>query len=173
LPAAFTPKSKLLEGSGALVTWNDRIDDPDNPGQGRQIDVTIRRDGAQTLVECRMHRAPQDVKWIEELMGRRTSLQASGAIAVSASGFTEGARRKAQRYGIFLRELDALTETEVESWGIKLVMTVYYYQFENLRLVLVFSPAWRPETGRRDSCGKHQQQPPTPSVVQRSCGPAP
>jgi len=44
---------ELLEGSGAGVTWNDHVPDLDNPSQQRQIDVSIKRDGKLTLVECR------------------------------------------------------------------------------------------------------------------------
>jgi hypothetical protein len=77
---------ELIEGGDAEVTWDDRIPDPDNPRQSRQIDVTIRRGNALTIVECRLHKEPQDVQWIEELIRRRLSLQATSAIAVFASG---------------------------------------------------------------------------------------
>lgn len=36
--------SQVVE-SGAQLLWNDRIPDPDNPSQLRQVDVTISRDG--------------------------------------------------------------------------------------------------------------------------------
>jgi hypothetical protein len=88
---------ELLEGSNVDVTWNDRIPDPDNPGQLRQIDVTIRRGGKLTVIECRLSRRAQDVKWIEELIGRRQSLGAHTVIAVASAGFTAGARRKPVR----------------------------------------------------------------------------
>jgi hypothetical protein len=52
----------LIEAEGVEVTWNDKIPDPDNPKQPRQIDVTICRDGRLTLVECRIHRNRQGVK---------------------------------------------------------------------------------------------------------------
>src|SRR4051794_624558 len=52
---------QLLAESEAEVTWNDRIQDPDNPARLRQIDVTIRQNGVLTLVECRQHKSPQDV----------------------------------------------------------------------------------------------------------------
>jgi len=39
---------KLLEGDDATVDWNERIPDPDNPKQGRQIDVLVRKDGQAT-----------------------------------------------------------------------------------------------------------------------------
>src|ERR1700691_3202238 len=95
---------QLIEVEGSVVTWNDRVPDPDNPRQSRQIDISIRRDGALTLVECRLHKEPQDVTWIEQLIGRRISLRADAVIAVSASGFTETAEEKAKRHGIILRD---------------------------------------------------------------------
>ena len=111
---------ELLDGSGAEVVWNDRVPDPDNPRQPRQIDITIRREGALTIVECRLHKNRQGVKWIEELIGRRSSLRAAAAIAVSASGFTRGAIRKAKSFGIFLRDLKELTDQEIETKTVEL-----------------------------------------------------
>src|SRR5690348_7606553 len=96
---------QLLEPDGSTIVWNDKIPDPDNPKQLRQIDVSIRRDGKLTHVECRLHADPQDVGWIEELIGRRVSLEADAMIAVSSSGFTEGAILKANKHGIMLRNL--------------------------------------------------------------------
>lgn len=84
---------ELLEGSNAIVTWDDKVPDPENPKRPRQIDVTIKRGRHVTLIECRIHHKRQDVKWIEELIGRRASLHAHSVIAVSASGFTAGAIR--------------------------------------------------------------------------------
>ena len=34
---------KLLEGCNAEVTWNDKITDPDNSNQIRQIDISIKK----------------------------------------------------------------------------------------------------------------------------------
>lgn len=108
---------KALERTDATVTWNERIPDPDNPGQPRQIDVSIRRGNSLTIVECRLHRRPQDVNWIEELAGRRLSFRADAVIAVSASGFTIGARRKASAIGVVLRQLEELSDDEIQNWG--------------------------------------------------------
>lgn len=129
---------QLIEGCGAEVTWNDRIPDPDNPGQPRQIDITVRRNGALTHIECRLHHGRQDVQWIEELFGRKISLHATSVIAVSSSGFTQGAVKKAARLGIFLRDLKELTRDEIDSWGCAIAMTAYYYQYEDLELTLFF-----------------------------------
>ena len=96
--------------------WDDHIPDPDNLSQPRQIDITIKRDGKLTLVECRHHRSRQNVKWIEEeRLGRRVSLKADSAIAVSSSGFTSGALTKAKKHGIVTRDLRKLTEQEIRT----------------------------------------------------------
>jgi hypothetical protein len=134
---------QLLDGKNAKVAWNDRIPDPDNPSQLRQIDVTIRRDGKLTLVECRLHKSPQDVTWIEELIGRKASLKASAVIAVSSSGFTEGASRKARAHGIVLRDLQSLSDEEIRAWGHARQVQLRYLEFKQaaLRFGLPILPA--------------------------------
>jgi hypothetical protein len=129
---------ELLEGSEASVTWNDHIPDPDNPSRSRQIDITVRRNGNLTMVECRQHQLPQDVQWIEELIGRRASLRADSAIAVSSSGFTGVAIKKASAHGIILRDLEEVNEREVKKWGEQVALTLYFYQYSDLELSLCF-----------------------------------
>ena len=129
---------ELLEDSGGDVMWNDHIPDPDNPSQARQIDITLRRGGKLTLIECRDHQARQDVQWIEELIGRRASLRANATIAVSSSGFTTGALNKAKSYGIIPRDLRKLTDREVEEWGQQMSLTLYFYEYSDLELSLCF-----------------------------------
>jgi hypothetical protein len=129
---------ELLEDSGAQVTWNDHLPDPDNPPQLRQVDITIRRGGHLILIECRHHQTPQDVRWIEELIGRRSSLGADTVIAVSSSSFTQGALKKAKRHGIILRDLCALTDLEITSWGGQVALTLYFYQYSELEVSLCF-----------------------------------
>jgi hypothetical protein len=131
---------QLLENDGAQVTWNDKIPDPDNPSQVRQIDITIRRGDTTTLVECRIHKERQDVKWIEELIGRRQSLRAHAVIAVSASGFTAGAIAKAESFGIILRSLGSLSEQEIRSWGKLTEVQLVYYEFTGCLMTLRLPP---------------------------------
>jgi len=128
---------KLIEGEGADVTWNDRMPDPDNPEQLRQIDVTIRYPDAFSIVECRIHSKPQDVKWIEELIGRRQSLRADVVIAVSASGFTSGAKKKAKKYGIILRDFNTLSEDEIKNWGKTTKVKIIYFEFTEIEIRFV------------------------------------
>ncbi|WP_139247283.1 restriction endonuclease [Hyphomicrobium sp. NDB2Meth4] len=120
---------RLLEAGGAKITWNDRIPDPDNPTQLRQIDVSIRRSGHVTIVECRFRKEPEDVTWIEELIGRRESLRCDAVIAVSAAGFTQGAIKKANAKGIILRTLESLSADEVKNWGRPTKVETLTYEF--------------------------------------------
>ncbi len=140
---AFEKKVKeiyeLLLQKTATVTWNDSIPDPDNPKQSRQIDITIKYDDTCTHVECRDHKSPQNTKWIEELIGRKISLEATAMIAVSSSGFTEGALKKAKKYGIYTYDLRNLTKEEINSWLDKTTLKVTYYVFSDLKIIFALN----------------------------------
>lgn len=123
----------------AQVKWNDRFPDPDNPSQLRQVDISIRRGESLTLVECRLHNRPQDVKWIEELYGRRASLNADAVIGVSSSGFTKGAYEKARRLGVFLRCLTELSDAEIAEWGRRTRCRISFVKFSRVQLSIVAS----------------------------------
>ncbi len=130
---------ELLEKEGSLVQWNEKIPDPDNPSQLRQIDVTVRNDDVFNIIECRLHRNKQNVKWIEELMGRRASLRADSAIAVSSSGFTAGAVRKAKTFGVVLRDLTHLPEEEILSWTKGINIQLNFYRYSDFKLKIFIS----------------------------------
>lgn len=133
----------LLEQSDAEVTWNDHLPDPDNPEQRRQIDISIKVDNKLTLIECRIHKERQNVKWIEELMGRRVSLFADTVIAVSASGFTKGAIVKAKAHGVILRDILSLTEQEILQWGKTTTVWVSFFRYENIVILFAFDQQYR------------------------------
>ncbi len=128
----------LLEGDKAEVIWNERIVDPDNPSQLRQIDVLVRKDSLITLIECRLHISPQDVQWIEELIGRQVSLRAHAIFAVSSSGFTKGAIAKAKQFNINLRKTDELSSDEIIKWCKPIEFSLFYWKFIDFRLDLFF-----------------------------------
>ena len=124
----------LLNYDDAIIKWNDRIVDPDNTNKLRQIDITVRYKDYLTIIECRFQRKIQDVKWIEELYGRKESLNADAVIAVSSSGFTDGAIKKAERFGVILRDTKILTEEEIRRWGRPTKVKLVYYNYENVLL---------------------------------------
>jgi hypothetical protein len=131
---------ELLERSHECVTWDDHIPDPDNPKQLRQIDVTIRRGDKLTLIECRLWRGHQGVKWIEELVGRRESLGAHVIIGVSSTGFTKGAQNKAARFGVVLHDLRQLNDEDIAGWGMQVTLELHYYLYSGVTLGVGFSP---------------------------------
>jgi hypothetical protein len=140
----------LIEQPGSEVTWNDHITDPDNPIQQRQIDITIKREGSLSLVECRIHKEAQDVTWVEQLIGRRISLKADTVIGVSHSGFTRGAVEKAKNHGVILRDFQTLTEEEIKRWGFKTRVFISYHNFANFNLSFLFSGAAKNIISRED-----------------------
>ncbi len=129
---------ELLEGQDAEVIWDDKIADPDNPSQNRQIDISVRKDNFLNIIECRLHKEKQDVKWIEELIGRRQSLNANNILGVSSSGFTSGAIKKASRYGIKLYDLKELSEEDIKSWARHIKLSIFFYKYEGFAVNLFF-----------------------------------
>jgi len=129
------------------VTWDSRIPDPDNPKQMRQVDILIEESGNKTIVECRHHKARQDVKWIEEIYGRKESLNAFSAIAVSSSGFTEGAVKKAARFGVVLRTFEDISLKELASWGARFRIGIIYIKFKKFELYPVLPTIASPSGG--------------------------
>ena len=130
---------EILEEEGAIVEWNEKIPDPDNPSQPRQIDVTVRKGDVFNIIECRIHKDKQDVQWIEELIGRRISLEADSVIAVSSCGFTSGAIKKANKYGVILKDLVALTEEDIQGWTKGINIHLLFYRYSEFYLKLKFN----------------------------------
>lgn len=68
------------------------------------------------MVECRDRSKRQDVMWLEQIEGKRRSLQPMRVIAVSKRGFTKPAVTKARAWGIELRAFEDLSADLVRSW---------------------------------------------------------
>ena len=134
--------ARVVQDAGAKVEWNPKgIKDPDTK-QARQIDVLITgAEGKRTTVECRDHAGAQSVKWIEELAGRKVSLNLDGMIAVAMNGFTAPARVKAARFGIILYDFDCLSDSEIASWGSITRVESDFVRFHCLEIVAVVSDA--------------------------------
>ena len=86
----------------------------------REIDISLRgRIGSSdvlAIIECRKHKGIQDVRWIEQIYGKSQSVLADKAMAISSSGFTEQARKKAKYLNIEFRTLDEIDPTEINQW---------------------------------------------------------
>ena len=90
---------QLLAGSPVEIRSPDYITSRYS-GTAREIDVSLRSHvgsvGVLVIIECRDRAASQDVSWIEQLASKREDVGADKAVAVSASGFSAGARNFAR-----------------------------------------------------------------------------
>lgn len=122
----------VLLPRGAVVKHPDRIPDIDT-GELREVDASIRYSVGSVLllitIECRKRAKKDDVTWIEQLTQKQRSIGAAKTIAVSESGFTEPAHRKAKLKGIELRTLRKIKPRDIESWVQDLFLSMHYLQF--------------------------------------------
>lgn len=88
---------------GARVTESEELIDLAT-GERREVDVLVRAVVGQhkvaLAIECRDHQRRADVTWIDNLIGKYKNLPVSSVIAVSRSGFTKNALKKAEMNNI-------------------------------------------------------------------------
>lgn len=88
---------------GARVTESEELIDLVT-GERREVDVLVRAVVGQhkiaLAIECRDHQRRADVTWIDNLIGKYKNLPVSSVIAVSRSGFTKNALKKAEMNNI-------------------------------------------------------------------------
>jgi hypothetical protein len=107
---------RLIGERDDIVIHDHNISDPET-GSSRQVDVLVERNGIRVFVECRDYSRPQDVTWVETLIGRKESLRCDLIIGVSSSGFHKTAIMKAEAKGVILRSVGEVTDTEIKAWG--------------------------------------------------------
>ena len=104
---------------GAVVTSPDRIPDKVT-GELREVDASIRyKVGTCPVlitIECRDRTSIEDVRWIEQLAEKQRGIGASITVAVSSSGFSEPAIKKAAAVGIQVRVLTDATASDFDRW---------------------------------------------------------
>lgn len=83
----------------------------------REIDVAIETTIGQHVVliaiECRDHKRPADIDWIDALIGKYRDLPVEKKVAVSRSGFTRGAIEKARQVNITTVTLEDAIEAKL------------------------------------------------------------
>lgn len=70
----------------------------------------------RVAIECRRRKHKSDVRWVEELVGKRNNLGIDHMVAVSASPFTPEAKDCAAIYHIELMELSEFYDTDWTPW---------------------------------------------------------
>lgn len=96
------------------------------------MDGTIRtRVGSADILvvlECRDRGRKSEVAWIRELKTRKEDTQAHGLIAISSTGVSAEAVRKARAHGIYIRKLERLSAEKL--MGIRFNLDFIYYRTE-------------------------------------------
>ncbi len=102
-----------LAARGAHVIESFSLRDPLNRIE-REIDVLVEiPSGTRTLriaIECRDHNRPATVEWIDELSGKYLYLPVDRVVAVSNSGFSKAAQRKAKIANIEILTLEDVSD---------------------------------------------------------------
>lgn len=84
-------------------------------GTPRETDVQVimesERGTERIAIECRDHVRPQDVSWIDALIGKYIDLGFDNVIAVSSSGFSSAAIAKGAKFKIECRTLEEALDT--------------------------------------------------------------
>lgn len=114
---------KLLEErlgpSGITVTSPDYIRGKKS-SDVQEIDISLKgkmgTSDALGIIECREHKKPQGLQWIQQIESKRDDVGAHMAMAVSSSGFTEPAVKYALSVGIKLRTLEKVDPVELVQW---------------------------------------------------------
>ncbi|WP_454296809.1 restriction endonuclease [Salana multivorans] len=94
---------------GGTVTESAMLVDS-STGREREVDILIAGEilglsrRVMVGVECRDHKRPQGVEWVEQAHAKREHLPLDVLILASSSGFTKAARIKAQHHNITLWE---------------------------------------------------------------------
>ena len=82
----------------------------------REVDVCIEgRVGSQPVmvcVECRDHKRPADVQWVDALRTKHERLPTNVLLLASRTGFTPEARRVAESYGIETFALEDVADAD-------------------------------------------------------------
>jgi Restriction endonuclease len=86
----------------------------------REVDVSLRSQVGSVdvlvIIECRDRGKSQGGTWIEQLASKREDVGANKAVAVSATGFSPGARNLARAKQVDLRSLEELEADVVFDW---------------------------------------------------------
>jgi hypothetical protein len=122
MPKRSTEFQKLVflvkkhSAGGSKVTESKFL--ADSKGKEREVDVCIESkvDGIPVTIsiECNEKKRRATVKWVEEMKGMHDDLPTDVLILYSRSGFTKGAKEKAETYRKRIVALETLDETFAE-----------------------------------------------------------
>lgn len=131
---------KGLGGADIKITSPDYIEDKAT-GEKREVDISLKgKIGSHeilVIIECRDRRNKQDVTWIEQIATKKDDIGAHKAIAVSSSGFSDGAKRKAIAKNIEIRTLEEINPEEIIEWFKPTGLIVHNVRYNPLKATIV------------------------------------
>jgi hypothetical protein len=134
----------------AIVTESEELPDLIS-GEKREVDICIKVQiaGHPVIIslECRDHKRPQAVGWVEEMQSKHSRLPTDRLVLVSKSGFTPKALAKAESFGIETAVPEDLTETRIGEivQGARARLTKLDLQIERVRVWVT-----NPDTGEEE-----------------------
>lgn len=110
-------------------------------GQKRQFDVTIRcklgPHETLTVVDCKKHKAPVDIGYIEQFRVQANDVKADMAVIVSTSGFTRGAIAQATTLNVRLLTFEDASTFDWKNLFGKVRLKILDFNFVNQKYRLV------------------------------------
>lgn len=107
---------RQLAPLGAVVTESKLIKEK-NSDTEREVDIAIESQVGQhrvlIAVECRDRSRPENLEWIDGLIGKYRDLPVEKVVAVSRSGFTRTATKKAKEVNISTVTLEAAIDAKL------------------------------------------------------------
>ena len=129
-----------LADSDIKVKSPDFIEDKTTYNK-REIDISLTGTFGShkmlVIVECRDRKNTEDVTWIEQLATKRDDVGANKAVAVSSSGFSEGACKKALSKDIELRTFEEIEVEEIKKWFLPDKLTHCIIRYELLQATII------------------------------------
>jgi len=92
------------------------------------------------LIECRDRpsRGAAPGEWIEQLYGRKHRFKFDKVMAVSSTGFSDGAKETARELGVELRNLETVTANEISNWlPQKIPLTIQHGEYTSVFVNLI------------------------------------
>jgi len=110
---------QLKDTNVVVIESAEILEKNSDPPTKREIDVliekTINDKVFRIAIECRDRGKIDDIQWIDCLIGKFINLPIHKIIAVSKSGFSKSAVKKAKSFGIELRTLKEITFVDWKS----------------------------------------------------------
>lgn len=115
----------------------------------REVDVLIEEEingvKQKIAIECRDHKAKNDILWVDSLIGKYKNLDVDKVVAVSNSGFSKNAYLKAKAENIILKTLQEAMQIDFGKDFRKLGMIYISHTFKLVEFSMSIEPKIKKE----------------------------